>query len=110
MENCIAESGAINRIEEFARQWKTTSALIVGDVNTFSLAGDKIKEILEGMGIKTVSYIYRDERLEPDENAVGRLIFEYNNDIDLIVGIGSGVINDICKIISKLIIDQRKKI
>lgn len=100
MKNCIVENGAINRIEEFAKQWKTTKALIVGDVNTFSLAGDKIKEILEGMGIETVSYIYRDEHLEPDENAVGRLIFEYNNDIDLIVGIGSGVINDICKIIS----------
>lgn len=47
-----------------------------------------------------VSYIFSDEHLEPDEHAVGAAVMHFDNSCDLIIGIGSGVINDIGKILS----------
>ena len=100
MNNCITESGAIQKMAEFAQEFQTSKALIVGDINTFSLAGDEIQKMLEEEGVETVSYVFQEKHLEPDERAVGTLLFQYDPNVDLIIGIGSGVINDICKLVS----------
>ena len=45
-------------------------------------------------------YIYDAKHLEPDEYAVGKAIMHFGDDCDFIVGVGSGTINDIGKIIA----------
>lgn len=100
MKNCIVGSGAIQKIKDFAQEFKTSHALLVGDANTFPLVGEQILKILDDQKIETASYIFQDQHLEPDERAVGSVLLQYTKDIDLLIGIGSGVINDICKLIS----------
>ncbi len=72
--------------------------LIVADENTYLAAGEKTENALLGKNIKKV--IFPGETvLIPDEKAIER-ITGLTDGIDYIVGIGSGVIQDLCKYVS----------
>lgn len=97
---CIIDPGAVKRISEFATKFYAKKAFLVGDGNTFPLAGIEIEKQLNACDIKTVTYVLKAGKLEPNEQAVGSLMLHYNAECDLIIGIGSGVINDLCKLLA----------
>jgi len=72
--------------------------LLVADENTFGAAGAKVEAALKG---KTCSKLIFDGSsfLIPNETAVARVQQELPGH-DLIIGIGSGVIQDLCKYVS----------
>ena len=100
VEHVTIEAGAINAIPAYAKSYGAKKAFIIGDINTYPLAGDKITAMLEAEGISCSSYIFKERRLEPDEKAVGSLVLHYDAKSDIIISIGSGVINDISKILA----------
>lgn len=100
VEHVTIEEGAINAIPGYAKAYGAKKAFIIGDINTYPLAGDKITAMLEAEGICCTSYIFKERRLEPDEKAVGSLLMAYDASCDIIIAIGSGVINDISKILA----------
>ena len=100
VEHVTIEVGAINAIPAYAKSYSAKKAFIIGDINTYPLAGDKITAMLEAEGISCTSYIFKERRLEPDEKAVGSLVLHYDAKSDIIISIGSGVINDISKILA----------
>ena len=100
VEHVTIEEGAINSIPGYAKAYGAKKAFIIGDINTYPLAGDKITAMLEAEGICCTSYVFKERRLEPDEKAVGSLVLHYDAKSDIIISIGSGVINDISKIIA----------
>jgi glycerol-1-phosphate dehydrogenase [NAD(P)+] len=100
VEHVTIEEGAINAIPGYAKAYGAKKAFIIGDINTYPLAGDKITAMLEAEGISCSSYIFKERRLEPDEKAVGSLVLHYDAKSDIIISIGSGVINDISKILA----------
>lgn len=100
VEHVTIEAGAINAIPGYAKAYGAKKAFIIGDINTYPLAGDKITAMLEAEGIVCTSYIFKERRLEPDEKAVGSLVLHYDAKSDIIISIGSGVINDISKILA----------
>ena len=75
------------------------SILLVADTNTYAVCGEKVKSAL-GTKITDTLIYERSGVLVPDEVAIGEMDSHVNGGIDLIVGIGSGVINDLCKIVS----------
>ena len=99
-ECCIIERGAIHRVVDFVRQFNATKVFLVGDRITFPLAGEAIREELEQHGIECVAYCFSIPRLEPNESAMGSLCFHYKAECDLIIGVGSGVVDDLCKILA----------
>ena len=96
----ITGSGAINRIPEFVAEFGAKKAFVLSDKNTFEAAGDQVCGILTDSGISYASYSFPEEALEPDEKSVGSAVMHYDASCDLIIAIGSGVINDIGKILS----------
>jgi len=100
VEHVTIESGAINSIPAYAKMYNAKKAFIIGDINTYPLAGDRITALLEANGVTCGKYIFKERRLEPDEKAVGSLVLHYDAKSDLIIAIGSGVINDISKILA----------
>ena len=73
-----------------------SSAVLVADINTYAACGDKVKSVISEK-IKA-ELIYRPKGLLiPNEDAVDSLLSVIQKDTDVIVGVGSGVINDICK-------------
>ena len=101
VDEVVIGSGAVNRLPEFVKKYGE-KPFVVADVNTYAAAGEKVCEILKAAGISYGSFVFKDKALEPDEKAVGAAFMHYDPACDVIVGVGSGVINDICKILSNL--------
>ncbi|WP_026887234.1 sn-glycerol-1-phosphate dehydrogenase [Clostridium beijerinckii] len=90
-----------NRILDVAKEILPKEILLVSDKNTYKALGKCVENELTESGYKINNIIlvsYGD--LIPDEKAIGRVLVEINNETELIVAVGSGSINDICRIIS----------
>ena len=90
------ENGAISRLTEICKDYN--NILIVADENTFGAAGEKTVLALDSKNIKKVIFTGK-KILVPNEEAINT-VTENIGGIDLIVGIGSGVIQDLCKYVS----------
>ena len=99
IDEVVVGSGAVNRLPEFVNRYGKRP-FVVADVNTYAAAGERVCEILKAAEIPFSSFVFKDKALEPDEKAVGAAFMHFDKACDLIVGVGSGVINDICKILS----------
>ena len=97
----VKGSGAVQRLPEYVNKYGS-KPFVVADINTFAAAGEQVCEILQSAGITYGSFVFSEKALEPDEKAVGSLCMHYDKSCDVIVGVGSGVINDLCKILSNL--------
>ena len=90
------EKGATVHLKEICRHYK--SILIVADENTYRAAGDKTVTALSGKNIRRLLFSGA-EILVPNETAIAEVTNNLET-IDLIIGIGSGVIQDLCKYVS----------
>lgn len=98
VDDVIIGSGVIAQLPEFLKKYNAKKPFLLADRNTFAAAGEKVCGVLENYS----KYIFKDDSLEPDEKAVGSAVMHFETSCDLIIGIGSGVINDIGKILSNL--------
>lgn len=94
--------GVTEKLAGYVKKYNGTKVYAVADENTMRAAGEKALRVLRGAGIPYVSLLITGERAEPDEKAIGTLIYNFDYTCDIIVGIGTGVINDLCKILAKL--------
>ncbi|MBR6571507.1 MAG: sn-glycerol-1-phosphate dehydrogenase [Clostridia bacterium] len=76
---------------------------IVCDKNTRKAAWDKVKAELDKAGVSYSLYCFEAEHVEPDEHAVGALCMAFDPSCDGVMAIGSGVINDCCKVLAHAI-------
>lgn len=97
---CIIEKNAVAKIADYAKMFNAKKAFIVADINTYTVAGDKVEKLLSESGISVSKYIFNNTQLEPDEYAAGALALHYDPKSDIIIAIGSGVINDLSKILA----------
>ena len=97
IDHVIIEKNAISHLPNITENYE--NILLVADKNTFSVCGEKVSGAL---GSKTYDTLIYDCQgvLVPNEEALETLATHINKETDLIVGIGSGVINDLCKMVS----------
>lgn len=98
----ITEKGAINKLPSILEKMNIKSIFLIADKNTYSAAGEKVFCISEHSGIKVSKYIFSENDLEPDEASVGLAIMNFDPTCDAVIGVGSGVINDISKIVANV--------
>ena len=97
IKSVVIGNGAISALSELTRAYH--GVLLVADQNTYSVCGDAVARELSDRLCDTLIY-QRDGILVPNEAAIGELDSHMSDSVDLIVGVGSGVINDLCKIVS----------
>ncbi len=73
--------------------------LLAADTNTYAACGEVIRKQV-GEKLENLLIYQRDGLLIPNEEAVGEMQALLTPETDLIIGIGSGVIQDICKYVS----------
>lgn len=101
IKKVIVENGAIDRIPEVLSSLGYNKVFMVADSNTYKVAGTQVAKLLTVNKIKFEKHIFnREGNLIPDETAIGEFIVNYYNDSDVILAVGSGVINDLCRFIS----------
>ena len=89
--------GAVERLPESVKNFE--NILLVADSNTYAVCGERVCDLL-GKRIKDTCLFVTDELLVPDEAAIEAVRAKTLPETDLILGVGSGVINDICKYVS----------
>ena len=102
IDDVVVGKGVVQRLPEFVHKYGAKKPFILADKNTYKAAGEAVAEILQGSGLSFSTYIFQKDALEPDEEAVGSAFMHFDNSCDLIIGVGSGVINDIGKILSNV--------
>lgn len=96
IDKVYIEHGAMRHFTELCGGYN--KILIVADENTYGVAGEKTEAVLAGKEIYKVIFA-GSEILIPNETAIETV---ENNlaDAEVIIGIGSGVIQDLCKYVS----------
>ncbi|MBE6973520.1 MAG: sn-glycerol-1-phosphate dehydrogenase [Ruminococcaceae bacterium] len=102
IDDVVVGKGTLARLPEFVAKYNAQRPFILADRNTYKAAGERVAQILDRCGISYHEYVFPSDNLEPDEQAVGSAVMHFDSGCDLIIGVGSGVINDIGKILSSV--------
>ena len=92
--------GAIASIPEGLAAMGAKRPFIVCDVNTKAAAWDKVKAVLDQANIPYTFFCFPMKEVEPNEHAMGSMVLAFDPACDCVLGIGSGVINDSCKVLA----------
>lgn len=96
IECVYIEENAIQHLSNICTDYQ--NILLVADENTYGVAGEATATALKGKSIRKI--IFTGSRiLIPDEKAIASVQAELSG-IELIIGIGSGVLQDLCKYVS----------
>lgn len=102
-------SGAIEKLAQILEGY--TDIMLVADKNTYKVAGARAEQILRNSGMLSHVCVIDDPPLPSDQN-VGRVLIEadcgtdsydinsFSNNPKYILGVGSGSVNDICRMVS----------
>jgi len=74
--------------------------LVVCDGNTWAAQGEAVALAFQKEHVETKVWTYQESPLVPDEAALGALLVACPRTIGLIVAVGSGTLNDLCRLVS----------
>ena len=97
----IVKEGALQELPGLLERYNAKKVFLIADQNTYEAAGKTVRQIIESQ-VKVASCVFCEDGLEPDEHSVGRAVMYYEADCDVVIGVGSGVINDIGKIVANV--------
>lgn len=103
LKEAVIKRGAVRETGAVVRRLcgdKQPHAFVIADPNTVKAAGDAVCASLRDAGVAYTLYVIGENRPEPEEHTLGSFMLHYDNDANVIVGIGSGVVNDNGKIIA----------
>lgn len=92
--------GAVRSLQDALLLLEAHKPFIVCDKNTHDAAWAHVAPLLEGARIPYVLHTLDHPQPEPDEYTVGSLCMAFDPACDVIIAIGSGVINDCCKVLA----------
>lgn len=102
IDDVIVGKGVLAQLPEIISRYGAKKPFILSDANTFAAAGEAVCKILEDAGISYVSYAFQAGTLPPNEKTVGSVILHYDTSCDMVIAVGSGVLNDTGKILSSV--------
>ena len=94
--------GMIEKLPQVLKSLGKSHPYMVCDPNTWQAAGQRVDALLTKEGFEHTVCRLRDSFPEPDEKTLGQAAMHFDKDCDIIVAVGSGVINDTCKMLSMI--------
>ena len=95
--------GAVQRVADAVRAIGAARPMIVCAPDVVDAAGRTVDALLTRAGIPHTLFVVPPDahgRVEPAEEATGSVVLHLDQSCDLLIGVGSGVINDICRVVS----------
>lgn len=96
----ICGAGVLDKLPQTVTELGGRRVFLLADANTYRAAGSYAEKLLNGSGIPVTRFCFTEETVEPDEKSVGSAIMHYDPNCDIVVAVGSGVVNDIGKLLS----------
>jgi glycerol-1-phosphate dehydrogenase [NAD(P)+] len=97
----IIEQDAIKKLPEMLREFRFERALVIADLHTYTVAGKAVETVLVEENFSYKKFVFQNkEELVPDEEALGKLFIQVEDNTDVIVTIGTGTLNDLAKFVS----------
>lgn len=97
IKHVVIGEGAVNSVGSLLGDYR--KILLVADTNTYKTCGPQVEAQI-GEKLESVLVYEREGLLIPNEDAIEEMRARLTGETDLIVGIGSGVIQDLCKCVS----------
>jgi len=101
-ENIIVGKGVLSQLPGLVKRAGAKKAFVLADKNTYKAAGERVCRLLAEAGISYSKYIIEEDMPEPNERTVGSVIMHFDASCEIVIGVGSGVINDVSKILSNI--------
>ena len=95
--------GIIREVPQMIAAMGKTRPFVVCDDNTWRVAGERVDALLKEAGIPHGLYVIPltgADRIAPAEWEVGSLLMNFDPACDMLLAVGSGVVNDICKVVA----------
>lgn len=92
--------GALKRLPSVIRELGYQKVFMVADVNTYKAAAAEIEALFQAEKMDCETLVLNEEEPVPDEASLGRILAACPRDTDVILAVGTGTINDMCKYIS----------
>lgn len=92
------EPGCTGKVTDALKKIGSANPFLIMGPNSRRVAGEKVMEALRQAGIEFSFFCFTGEdKILPDEESLATIEAAYNQNSDFVLGIGSGVINDLCK-------------
>jgi glycerol-1-phosphate dehydrogenase [NAD(P)+] len=98
----ISGAGVIKQIPQVVRELGAKNVFVLSDLNTYEAAGERVCSLLKQAGIPFQSFTMQSREPHPDEYWVGSAVMHMQPDCDGVIAVGSGVVNDIGKMLASL--------
>ena len=102
VQYCRIGRNVIQNLPEALAKLNCKKPYVICGPNAYEAAGKKVCSILDSNGIPYEIHVIRsqgNEKLKPDEHTVGSALMHFPHDSDLILAVGSGVMNDVAKLL-----------
>lgn len=101
IDDLIVGEGVMERLPEVLSRYGK-KAYVLCDRTTYRVAGEQACAILKQAGFAHLLHVLPYDMPEPDETTVGSAMLHFDSSCDVVLGIGSGVVNDISKILCRI--------
>lgn len=95
--------GAIESITEAVKTIGSVHPMVVCAPDVYEKVGKKVDSLLTNSNVSHSFFVVSGDangNIEPAEEATGSVVLNFDQCSDLLIGVGSGVINDICRVVS----------
>ena len=97
LKDAVICAGALQQVPALVQHYGYRKPLLVCDDPTWEAAGEKLAQILTAAGTAFDTFTFHTDDLVPDEQALGALMMHVTPDVDLLIAVGTGTLNDLCK-------------
>lgn len=101
IEKIVVKNGILDELVDWLLQYKSGKLFVLSDTNTYGVLGEKVISRLESEDFRLKSFVFETgtHDLIPDEHTIGRLLLEMEQDTSFVLAVGSGVLNDIARLV-----------
>lgn len=100
LEGCTVGAGILNSLVDYVEKYGFKKVYVACDEITYGIAGEKVMNILHDANIDAKAHVFTGGRFIPNEESLGKLMIDAPRDLDLVVAVGTGSINDMCRFFS----------
>ena len=102
VDTVLSGKGVIDLLPSEWERRSVKRVFLLADPNTYEAAGKQVETLLKGAGFGCEVCLLPSGNAKPEEKTVGHVLMHWNDACDGIVSVGSGVLNDTGKLLSRV--------